>query len=61
MTYDEFDAGPRHALTAATWQATLAAGVITLILGIVVAFQPSGSLNVIAVLVGIVEIGRAHV
>jgi uncharacterized membrane protein HdeD (DUF308 family) len=56
MTYDEFDAGPRHALTAATWQATLAAGVITLILGIVVAFQPSGSLNVIAVLVGIVAI-----
>jgi uncharacterized membrane protein HdeD (DUF308 family) len=56
MTYDEFDAGPGDRLTAATWQATLAAGVITLILGIVVAFQPSGSLNVIAVLVGIVAI-----
>ena len=56
MTYDEFDEGPAYRLTAATWQATLAAGVITLILGIVVAFQPSGSLNVIAVLVGIVAI-----
>ena len=56
MTYDEFDAGPANRLTAATWQATLAAGVITLILGIVVAAQPSGSLNVIAVLVGIVAI-----
>jgi uncharacterized membrane protein HdeD (DUF308 family) len=56
MTYDEFDAGPRYPLTAATWQATLAAGVLTLILGIVVAFQPSGSLNVIAVLVGIIAI-----
>jgi len=56
MTYDEFDSGPIDRITAATWQATLAAGVITLILGIVVAFQPSGSLNVIAVLVGIVAI-----
>lgn len=56
MTYDEFDAGPANRLTAATWQATLAVGVITLILGIVVAAQPSGSLNVIAVLVGIVAI-----
>src|SRR5215472_15228855 len=56
MTYDEFDDGPRYPLTDTAWQATLAAGVITLILGIVVAFQPSGSLNVIAVLVGIVAI-----
>ena len=56
MTYDEFDEGPAYRLTAATRQATLAAGVITLILGIVVAAQPSGSLNVIAVLVGIVAI-----
>jgi len=56
MTYDDFDDGPRYQLTAATWQATLAAGVLTLILGIVVSFKPSGSLNVIAVLVGIVAI-----
>ena len=56
MTYDEFDAGPENALTAATWQAALAAGVLTLILGIVISFKPSGSLNVIALLVGIVAI-----
>src|SRR5215467_8153732 len=56
MTYDDFDDGQRYPLTAATWQATLAAGVLTLILGIVVSFKPSGSLNVIAVLVGIVAI-----
>jgi len=56
MTYDEFDDGPQYPLTAATWQATLAVGVLTLILGIVVSFKPSGSLNVIAVLVGIVAI-----
>jgi len=56
MTYDDFDDSPRYPLTAATWQATLAAGVLTLILGIVVSFKPSGSLNVIAVLVGIVAI-----
>jgi uncharacterized membrane protein HdeD (DUF308 family) len=56
MTYDEFDAGPENALTTATWQAALAAGVLTLILGIVISFKPSGSLNVIAVLVGIVAI-----
>jgi len=53
MTYDEFDDGPENPLTAAAWQATLAVGVLTLILGIVVSFKPSGSLNVIAVLVGI--------
>jgi uncharacterized membrane protein HdeD (DUF308 family) len=56
MSYDEFDAAPQYPLTAATWQATLVAGVLTLILGIVVSLQPSGSLNVIAVLVGILAI-----
>ena len=56
MTYDEFDDGPENPLTTATWQAALAAGVLTLILGIVISFKPSGSLNVIAVLVGIVAI-----
>ena len=37
----------------ATWQATLVAGIVTLILGLIVAFHPSGSLNVIAVLIGL--------
>ena len=39
-----------------TWQATLAAGVVTLILGLIVSFRPSGSLNVIAVLLGVLMI-----
>jgi uncharacterized membrane protein HdeD (DUF308 family) len=40
----------------ATWQATLVAGIVTLILGLIVAFHPSGSLNVIAVLIGLLMI-----
>ena len=41
---------------AGSWQAALAAGVLTLILGIIVAFHPSSSVNVIAVLLGILTI-----
>jgi uncharacterized membrane protein HdeD (DUF308 family) len=41
---------------AASWQATLILGVLTLILGLIVSFHPSGSLNVIAVLFGILMI-----
>ena len=40
----------------ATWQATLVAGIVTLILGLIVAFHPSGSLNIIAVLIGVLMI-----
>jgi uncharacterized membrane protein HdeD (DUF308 family) len=51
------EVGPPAALVAAsTWQATLFIGVLTLILGIIVTFRPSGSLNVIAVLLGILAI-----
>lgn len=39
-----------------TWQATLVAGIVTLILGLIVAFHPSGSLNVLAVLIGLLMI-----
>jgi len=39
-----------------SWRATFALGLITLILGIIVAFRPSQSLNVIAVLLGIAMI-----
>jgi uncharacterized membrane protein HdeD (DUF308 family) len=56
--YDEPDT-PEYplAMTAtAAWQATLLIGVLTLILGIIVSVKPSGSLNVIAVLVGILVI-----
>jgi uncharacterized membrane protein HdeD (DUF308 family) len=41
---------------AASWQATLILGVLTLILGLIVSFHPTGSLNVIAVLLGILMI-----
>jgi uncharacterized membrane protein HdeD (DUF308 family) len=43
-------------MAAASWQATLFLGVVTLILGLVVSFHPTGSLNVIAVLLGILMI-----
>lgn len=41
---------------AKTWQATLFLGVVTLILGLIVSIHPSGSLNVIAVLLGVLTI-----
>jgi uncharacterized membrane protein HdeD (DUF308 family) len=43
-------------MMAATWQATLVLGAATLILGLIVSFHPTGSLNVIAVLLGIAAI-----
>jgi uncharacterized membrane protein HdeD (DUF308 family) len=41
---------------AGTWQATLFLGALTLILGIIVSFHPTGSLNVLAVLLGVLTI-----
>jgi uncharacterized membrane protein HdeD (DUF308 family) len=38
------------------WQTTLFLGVTTLVLGLIVAFYPSATLNVIAVLIGVVLI-----
>ncbi len=43
-------------MVAASWQATLFLGVVTLILGLIVSFHPTGSLNVIAVLLGILMV-----
>jgi uncharacterized membrane protein HdeD (DUF308 family) len=43
-------------LMAESWQATVVLGALTLILGIIVSFRPSGSLNVLAVLLGILMI-----
>ncbi len=43
-------------LVNSSWQATLVVGVLTLILGIIVSFHPTGSLNVIAVLFGVLMI-----
>ena len=57
MESGEYSAPPPAGLVMAeSWQATLVLGVLTLILGIVVSFHPSGSLNVVAVLIGILMI-----
>jgi uncharacterized membrane protein HdeD (DUF308 family) len=41
---------------ARAWQTTLFLGAVTLILGLIVSIHPSGSLNVIAVLLGVLMI-----
>jgi uncharacterized membrane protein HdeD (DUF308 family) len=57
MAYGGYDTQPASpSVLAASWQATLILGVLTLILGIIVSFHPSGSLNVVAVLLGILMI-----
>jgi uncharacterized membrane protein HdeD (DUF308 family) len=55
--YDDGDlASAEGVLIAQSWQATVIIGVVTLILGIIVTFHPGGTLNVIAVLLGIAAI-----
>ena len=57
MAYGGYDTQPPSAAALRTsWQATLVLGVLTLILGIIVSFHPGGSLNVVAVLLGILMI-----
>ena len=57
MESGEYSAPPSPGLVMAeSWQATLVLGVLTLILGIVVSFHPTGSLNFVAVLIGILMI-----
>jgi uncharacterized membrane protein HdeD (DUF308 family) len=58
MVSDEYGTQPSPAGTALarSWQATLFLGVLTLILGIIVSFHPTGSLNVLAVLLGVLMI-----
>ncbi len=54
MTSVDYDVQPAPAsVLAGSWQVTLVLGVLTVILGIIVSLHPSGSLNVVAVLVGI--------
>ena len=43
-------------MVSSTWKVTLFTGVVTLILGIIVAFKPGGSLNVVAVLLGVLAL-----
>jgi uncharacterized membrane protein HdeD (DUF308 family) len=53
------DYGERPALPGTivnSWLVTLLLGALTLILGLIVSFHPSGSLNVVAVLLGITMI-----
>jgi uncharacterized membrane protein HdeD (DUF308 family) len=55
--YDDYDlASAQGVLIAQSWQATVIIGVVTLILGLIVSFHPGGSLNVLAVLLGILAI-----
>ena len=54
--HPEDEETPAEFIWARTWQTTLFLGVATVILGLIVSFHPSGSLNVIAVLVGILMI-----
>ena len=57
MTPVDYDVQPAPpSVLADSWKATLVLGVLTLILGIIVSFHPSGSLNVVAVLLGILMI-----
>lgn len=56
---DSGDHGARSSpplFMARSWQATLILGVLTVILGLIVSFHPTGSLNVLAVLIGILMI-----
>lgn len=57
MQPDEPGTDPPPAFAAATgWQATLLIGIITFVLGLIVTLRPSGSLNVIAVLIGLLMV-----
>jgi uncharacterized membrane protein HdeD (DUF308 family) len=47
---------PAFAAATTAWQVTVFIGVVTLILGLIVSLHPSGSLNVIAVLIGLLMI-----
>ena len=57
MTSVEYDVQPApSSVLAGSWIVTLVLGVLTLILGIIVCIHPSGSLNVVAILLGILMI-----
>lgn len=56
MVSSDYDDEPPPGMLNASWQAALFLGVVTLILGLIVTFHPTTSLNVIAVLLGILSI-----
>jgi uncharacterized membrane protein HdeD (DUF308 family) len=54
---NDYDTGlTQDLLMAQSWQATMIIGAVTLVLGLIVSFHPGGSLNVVAVLVGVLAI-----
>jgi len=61
--YPEDQETPLDFVATSAWQTTLILGALTVLLGLIVSFHPSGSLNVIAVLLGILMIisGLFHV
>jgi uncharacterized membrane protein HdeD (DUF308 family) len=56
MTAGDNGEPPAPALLTGSWQAAMLLGALTLILGIIVTAKPTGSLNVLAVLLGILLI-----
>ena len=57
MASTGFDAEPAPmGPMAGAWQAGVVLGTVTLILGLIVSFHPTGSLNVVAVLLGVLMI-----
>jgi uncharacterized membrane protein HdeD (DUF308 family) len=54
--YPEDQETPLDFVATSAWQTTLILGALTVLLGLIVSFHPSGSLNVIAVLLGILMI-----
>ena len=57
MESGDYDPPPAPGLLMArSWQATVILGAVTLILGLIVSFNPTGSLTVVAVLLGILMI-----
>lgn len=53
---DYGDRRPAGAISAASWQVTVVLGILSVILGLIVSFHPTQSLNVLAVLIGIMMI-----
>jgi uncharacterized membrane protein HdeD (DUF308 family) len=56
QTQQPVTAGTPASPLAGAWQTSLFLGVATLILGVIVSFHPAGSLNVVAVLLGVLMI-----
>ena len=58
MAFDADEAQPSSPPwgTTGSWQAMLLLGALTLILGVIVSLHPTGSLNVVAVLLGVLMI-----